>query len=113
LHSHLGTKDLEEVERRIGSGEWKAAQAYKAMVYQIAKEIGAMATVLNGAVDALLLTGGMANSPRLIAARRERVGWIAPVVVYPGQDELRALTEGVLRFLRHEEDVRAFGLAGT
>jgi butyrate kinase len=78
------------------------------MVYQIAKEIGAMATVLHGSVDALLLTGGMARSQRLVSAVSERVGWIAPIAVYPGEDELQALTEGVLRALRHEEQLRAF-----
>jgi butyrate kinase len=91
------------------SGETKARIVYEAMVYQIAKEIGAMATVLNGDVDALLLTGGMAYSQRLVSAVSEHVGWIAPIVVYPGEDELRALTEGVLRALRHEERLRVFG----
>ncbi len=113
LYSYLGTKDLEEVERRITAGDAKAAIVYEAMVYQIAKEIGAMATVLSGAVDALLLTGGMAHSRRLVAALSERVGWIAPIVVYAGEDELQALTEGVLRVLRHEEQLRVFGSPGT
>ena len=112
LYSYLGTKDLEEVEHRIRSGEAKAGIVYEAMVYQIAKEIGAMATVLNGRVDALLLTGGMAHSQRLVSAVREHVGWIAPLVVYAGEDELQALTEGVLRALRHEERLRVFGSAG-
>ena len=113
LYSYLGTKDLEEVEHRIMSGETEARIVYEAMVYQIAKEIGAMATVLNGGVDALLLTGGMAHSQRLVSAVSEHVGWIAPIVVYPGEDELQALTEGVLRALRHEERLRVFGSAGT
>jgi butyrate kinase len=113
LYSYLGTRELEEVEHRITSGEAKAGIVYEAMVYQIAKEIGAMATVLYGDVDALLLTGGMARSQRLVAAVREQVGWIAPIVVYPGEDELQALTEGVLRALRHEEQLRVFRSAGT
>jgi butyrate kinase len=83
------------------------------MVYQIAKEIGAMATVLDGGVDALLLTGGMAHSQRLVSALSEHVGWIAPIVVYPGEDELQALTEGVLRTLRHEEHLRVFKPSAT
>lgn len=83
------------------------------MVHQIAKEIGAMATVLTGAVDALLPTGGMAHSRQLVAALSKSVSWIAPIVVYPGEDELQAPTEGALRALRHEEDVRVFGPAGT
>jgi butyrate kinase len=113
LYSYLGTRDLEDVEHRIASGEAEAGIVYEAMVYQIGKEIGAMATVLNGAVDALLLTGGMARSQRLVSAVREHVGWIAPIVVYPGEDELQALTEGVLRVLRHEEQLRVFWSAGT
>ncbi len=76
------------------------------MVYQIAKEIGAMAAVLRGRVDALLLTGGMAHSDRLVAALTDYVKWIAPVVRYPGEDELQALVEGALRVLRGEERAR-------
>jgi butyrate kinase len=113
LYSYLGTKDLGQVEQRVASGEAKAAIVYEAMVYQIAKEIGAMATVLNGGVDAVLITGGMAHSQRLVSAVNEHVRWIAPIVVYPGEDELQALTEGVLRTLRHEEPIRVFRPAGT
>lgn len=113
LYSYLGTKDLEEVEHRIASGEAKAGIVYEAMIYQIAKEIGAMATVLSGSVDILILTGGMAHSQRLVSAVSKRVGWIAPIVVYAGEDELQALTEGVLRVLRHEEHLRVFTAAGA
>ena len=113
LHSYLGTRDLEEVERRIASGDARAGMVFEAMIYQIAKEIGAMATVLNGAVDALLLTGGMARSQQLVSAISERVAWIAPIVVYPGEDELQALTEGALRVLRHEEQPQIFKSAET
>jgi len=65
--------------------------------------------VLMGRVDALLITGGMAHSSRLVAAVRAAVGWIAPVTVYPGEDELQALAEGVLRVLRGEEPAREYG----
>lgn len=110
LYSYLGTKDLEEVERRIDGGEAEARTVFDAMVYQIAKEIGAMAAVLHGRVDAVLVTGGMAHSQRLIEALTEYVSWIAPVAVYPGEDELRALVEGVLRVLRREERSRTLAL---
>jgi butyrate kinase len=103
IYSYLGTKDLCEVERRIASGDARATLIFDAMIYQIAKEIGAMATVLNGKVDAILLTGGMARSEKLISGLRRAAGWIAPVVVYPGEDELEALAEGALRVLRGEE----------
>lgn len=108
LYSYLGTKDLQEVEQRMAAGEEQARTVYEAMIYQIAKEVGAMATVLNGRVDAILLTGGMAHSQQLVSAIQERVGWIAPMVVYPGEDELQALVEGALRVLRHEEPAREF-----
>jgi butyrate kinase len=103
LYSYLGTRDLAGVERRIASGDAKAAAVYEAMVYQIAKEIGSMAAVLSGRVDALLLTGGMAHSEMLVESLRRFISWIAPTYVYPGEDELPAMVEGVLRVLRGEE----------
>jgi len=103
MYSYLGTKDLREVERRIAAGDAKAALIFEAMAYQIAKDIGAMATVLNGRVSAILLTGGMAHSEKLVVAIRESVEWIAPVAVYPGEDELHSLAQGALRVLRGEE----------
>ena len=106
IYSYLGTKDLREVENRIAAGDAKAALIFDAMVYQVGKEIGAMAAALNGRIDALLLTGGMARSERLIAALRAAIDWIAPVVLYPGEDELQALAEGALRVLRGEEEAR-------
>jgi len=106
IYSYLGTKDLREVERRIGAGDAKAALIFEAMAYQIAKDIGGMATVLDGRVDAILLTGGMARSKKIVAGLRESVEWIAPVTVYPGEDELEALAAGALRVLRGEEQAR-------
>ena len=110
LYSYLGTKDLEVVERKVVAGDERAALVFQAMGYQIAKEIGAMATVLRGRVDAILLTGGMAHSGRLVSDLKERVQWIAPVAVYPGEDELQALAEGALRVLRGEEAPQRFGV---
>jgi butyrate kinase len=106
LFAYLGTRDLIEVERRIDAGDSNAAAVVEAMIYQIGKEAGAMAAVLEGKVDAVLLTGGMAHSERLVARLRGYVDWIAPVAVYPGEDELRALAEGVFRVLDGEEDVK-------
>jgi butyrate kinase len=103
IYSYLGTKDLREVERRIAAGDSNAALIFDAMVYQIAKDVGAMATVLNGRVDAILLTGGMAHSEKLIGQLQPAIEWISTVVVYPGEDELQALAEGALRVLRHDE----------
>ena len=106
LYSYLGTRDLREVERRIEAGDARAALIFDAMAYQIAKDIGTMATALCGRVDAILLTGGMAHSKKLVDAIRPYVEWIAPIVVYPGEDELQAMAEGALRVLRHEEQAQ-------
>jgi butyrate kinase len=109
LISYLGTGDLREVEQRIEQGDTRAELVFDAMAYQIVKEIGAMACVLGGKVDAILLTGGMAHSRRLTEAITRSVSWIAPVRVYAGEDELRALAEGALRVLHHEEAAHEFG----
>ena len=111
LQSYLGTKDLVEVEQRMADGDVQAKAVFDAMVYQIAKDIGAMATVLRGRIDAVLITGGMARSQHLVAALTGRISWIAPVEVYAGEDELQALAEGALRVLRSEEPARS--LAGS
>jgi butyrate kinase len=109
LLSYLGTGDLRQVEERIDQGDQLAGLVWRAMVYQIAKEIGAMACVLRGRVDAILLTGGMAHSRRLTSSISRSVAWIAPLHIYAGEDELRALAEGALRVMRDEEPVLEFG----
>lgn len=106
LFAYLGTRDLQEVERRIDAGDREAALVFEAMIYQIGKEAGAMAAVLQGKVDAVLLTGGMAYSERLVKLLTGYVEWIAPVKVYPGEDELQALAEGVFRVLHGEEKAK-------
>ncbi len=106
IYSYLGTTDLIEVERRIADGDAKAALVYDALGYQIIKEIGAMDAVLGGHVDAVLLTGGMAYSKKLVGVLTDAVKWIASVCVYPGEEELQALVEGALRVLNKEEAPR-------
>jgi butyrate kinase len=106
LFAYLGTRNLVEVERRIDAGDAEAALVFEAMIHQIGKEAGAMAAVLNGKVDAILLTGGMARSERLIQQLRAYLDWIAPLSVYPGEDELQALAEGAFRVLKGEEQAR-------
>jgi butyrate kinase len=112
LFAYLGTRDLMEVERRMDAGDAQAAAVFEAMAYQIGKEVGAMAAALEGEVDAVLVTGGMAHSERLVERLRGYVKWIAPVAVYPGEDELRALAEGVFRVLDGEEEAKRM-VAGT
>ena len=109
LLAYLGTRDLREVERRMDLGDAQAARVFEAMIYQIAKEAGAMAAVLQGKVDAVLLTGGMAYSERVVKLLREYLEWIASITVYPGEDELQALTAGVLRVLEGEEQAKRLG----
>jgi len=106
LFAYLGTRDLKEVELRVDAGDAEAARVYEAMIYQVAKEIGAMAAVLEGRVDALLLTGGMAHSERLIGKLRKYIEWIAPVTVYAGEDELQSIAEGVFRVLDGDEPAK-------
>ena len=108
LVAHLKTNDAREVERMIEAGDNHAELVYRAMAYQIAKEIGSCAAVLEGKVDAILLTGGIAHSKMLTGWVIERIEFIAPVLVYPGEDEMMALAEGGLRVLRGEERAKQY-----
>jgi butyrate kinase len=108
LLAHLGTDNVQEVEKRTDEGDRKAELIYRAMIYQIAKEIGAMATTLNGEVDCIVLTGGIANSKRLTDSITEKVRFIAPVLIFPGEDEMEALTLGALRVISGEEKAKEY-----
>lgn len=108
LVAHLGINDGREIEARIDAGDIAAAQVYEAMAYQVAKEIGRCAAALAGRVDAVVLTGGMAHSTRLTGWIQERTEFIAPVRIYPGEDEMQALAEGGLRVLRGEEVAKEY-----
>lgn len=108
LLAHLGTDKVEEVEKRMDGGDVKAKLIYDAMVYQIAKEIGAMATTMDGKVDAIVLTGGIANSKRLTDSITRKVEFIALVMVFPGEDELEALARGAFRVLSGEEKAKEY-----
>lgn len=108
LSAYLGTNDGLEIERRIAAGDQKAQLIYKAMAYQIAKEIGAMATVVSGQVRAIAITGGLAYSALLTDWIKDYVRFIAPVLIYPGEDELLALAQGCLRVIKGEEQSREY-----
>ncbi len=99
LLAHLGTNMASEVESRAASGDEHAALILNAMGYQISKSIGACAAVLCGQVDAIIITGGIANDKKLCEEIKNRVGFIAPMVVIPGEDEMRALAENALGVL--------------
>jgi butyrate kinase len=109
LASLLGTRDFAEALGRAEGGDAPARLAVEAMAYQVAKAAAGMAAVLGGEVDALLLTGGMARAERFADGLRGRLSWIAPVAVYPGEDELLALAEGAWRVLSGEEKARRYG----
>ncbi|NPA80071.1 MAG: butyrate kinase [Thermotogae bacterium] len=106
--AYLGEKDLRKVMERVRGGDAKAKEVVDAMIYQIAKDVGAMATVLKGKLDAIIITGGMAHEPYVVEGLKERVGFLAPYYVYPGEDEMLALQEGALRVLRGEEEAREY-----
>ena len=108
LKAYLGTKDMQEIEKRIENNDENAKSVFIAMCYQIAKEIGAMATVLNGDVKAIVLTGGLAKSHMLITEVTGRIMFIAPVFVFPGELEMEAMAQGVLRVLTGKEELRNY-----
>lgn len=108
LMAYLNTNDALEVEQRISSGDERASKVYNAMAYQIAKEIGSMSTVCRGKIDAIVLTGGLAYGKSFVEMISNRVDWIADVFVFPGENELQALTEGTLRVLRQVEEPKAY-----
>lgn len=95
LFAYLGTKDIREVKRRIDAGDGLAKFIYDAMIYQIAKEIGAMASVLEFDLDGVIITGGVAHEPYLVAELTRKVGRIAPVYVFPGGNENDAIAISV------------------
>lgn len=104
LIAYFGTADLREVEALIDKGDSEAALVVEAMALAIAKSIAKLAPTVNGKVDYILLTGGLAYSKRLTQMIRERVSFLAPIVELPGENEMQALANGALRVLRGEEN---------
>jgi butyrate kinase len=106
--AYLGTHDMRIVEEQVSESNEKSRLVYEAMAYQVCKEIGAMATVLYGKIDAIALTGGMARSKMFVKRIKDRTEFIAPVYAYPGEREMRALALGALRVLKKEERAREY-----
>ncbi len=100
--AYLGTNDAYEVEKRAEAGDEKARLIHDAMAYQVAKEIGAMSTVLKGQIDGILLTGGIAYGKPFVSELKERIAHLGEVFVYPGEDEMRALALNGLMVLEGE-----------
>lgn len=108
LVAYLDTNDAYEVELMVRDGNEKARLVQDALSYQIGKEIGALSAVLNGEVDSIILTGGIAHNPMVVDYVRSMVRFIAPVAIYPGEDEMQALAENGLRVLKGEEQVKIY-----
>ena len=106
--AYLNTNDFRDVLKLSEEGNKEAQLIYDAFIYQVAKEIGAMATVLEGNVDKIILTGGMAYSEKVVGDITKRVGWISEVKTYPGEDELLALAQGAIRVLDGEEKAKEY-----
>ena len=108
FNGYLHTNDAREVGKMAESGDALAKQVWEAFFYQIAKDAGAMAAVLHGKVDQIILTGGIAYNPFTAKTLTDYLGWIAPVTTYPGEDELLALCQGALRVMTGEEDAKNY-----
>ena len=106
--SHFGTSNSDTVHAMVDAGDPEATRVWNAMLYQTAKYIGAMAVVLEGRVDGILLTGGLLRFPDVAETIRRHCGWIAPVSCYPGEMEQEAMALGALRALRGEEQVKTY-----
>ena len=105
---YLGTNDMRDVKERIKKGDEKAALVYRAMALQVAKEIASYSATLEGKVDAIILTGGVVYDEDFAATVTERVQWIAPVLMYPGENEMKSLAENALRVLKGEEKAASY-----
>ncbi len=108
VFSHLGTTDMIEAERRMNEGDEKATLVINAMIYHIAKAIAEKGAVLCGNIDAILITGGIAYWKYMVDELKKRIGWMAPVHVYPGEDEMSALAANAEAVLRGEIEVKKY-----
>ena len=108
FNAYCGTNDMRDVEKMVNDGDEKAKEVRDAFIQQVAKNMGAMATVLKGKVDQIIITGGIAYDKGVVAGLTERAGFIAPITVYPGEDELLALAQGGLRVMNKEEEAKQY-----
>lgn len=108
LWAYLGTSDTRDVQAMIDAGNEEADMLYKAFAYQISKNIGSMATVLKGQIDAIILTGGIAYSNIFVGMLKERVDFLGQVIVMAGEEEMLALAEGALRVINGEEEAKIY-----
>lgn len=106
--AHLGTNDMRETLKRVAAGDKQAALVFEAMVLTVAKQIGACAAVLKGRVDAVVLTGGLAHAAEFIDGIKDHVAFLAPIFVFPGENEMAALAEAGRRVLGGEDEARTY-----
>ena len=108
FNAYVGTNDMRDVEKMVNDGNENAAEIREAFIMQVAKDIGSMACVLKGKVDQIIVTGGIAYDKVVVSGLKERAGFIAPITVYPGEDELLALAQGALRVMNGEEQAMTY-----
>ena len=108
FNAYMGTNDMRDVEKAVLAGDEKAIEYRDAFVLQVAKDMGSMACVLDGKVDQIIVTGGIAYDKGVVAGLKERAEWIAPFTVYPGEDELLALVQGGLRVINGVEEAMKY-----
>ena len=108
LNAHLGTNNMREIQQRIKDGDEHAKLIVEAMLYHVAKNIAAEGAVLCGKIDAILLTGGMAHSDYIVSELRRRIGFLAPVYTFPGEDEMEALALNALAVLQGRRESKIY-----
>ena len=108
FNAYLGTNDMRDVDKLADGGDEKAKTIRDAFILQVAKDMGSMACVLSGKVDQIIITGGIAYDKYVVDGLKEKAGWIAPITVYPGEDELLALAQGALRVMNGEEPAMTY-----
>ncbi|MDD3368945.1 MAG: butyrate kinase [Lachnospiraceae bacterium] len=108
FNAYLGTNDMRDVEKMAESGDEKAILVRDAFILQMVKDMGSMACVLDGKIDQIIVTGGIAYDKYVVSKLLEKAGWIAPFTVYPGEDELLALAQGGLRVMTGEEAAKQY-----
>ncbi|MBU1910733.1 MAG: butyrate kinase, partial [Verrucomicrobia bacterium] len=110
LVSYLNTSDVEKIQARIAKGDTRAQIVIEAMAYQIAKEIGAMYVAAGSDVEALVLSGGLARSELVVGFIKQRVGHLAPVMVYPENLEMAAMAAGAFKVLSGQAKAKKYTL---
>ena len=108
FNAYMGTNDMRDVEKAVLAGDEQAIEYRDAFILQVAKDMGSMACVLDGKVDQIVVTGGIAYDKGVVAGLKERAEWIAPFTVYPGEDELLALVQGGLRVVNGVEEAMKY-----